>query len=117
MKRLAILLLYVYLHLPLCYGQVKAIVGSVTDEESGEPVAGAIVQTVGGKNYTFTTNDGRFSLKGEARQIRVQSMGYQSIVVDVTEGPMHIKMKPEATQLKDVIIKAPDIIQRSDTLV
>lgn len=117
MKRLAILLLYVYLHLPLCYGQVKALVGSVTDEESGEPVAGAIVQAVDGKSYTFTTNDGRFSLKGEARQIRVQSMGYRSIVVDVSESPMHIKMKPEATQLKDVIIKAPDIIQKSDTLV
>ena len=117
MKRLAILLLYMYFHPPFCYGQVKALVGSVTDEESGEPVAGAIVQVVGGKNYTFTTNDGRFSLKGEARQIRVQSMGYRSIVVDVTESPMHIKMKPEATQLKDVIIKAPDIIQKSDTLV
>ena len=117
MKRLAILLLYVYLDLPFCYGQVKTLVGSVTDEESGEPVAGAIVQAVGGKNYTFTTNDGRFSLRGEARQIRVQSMGYRSIVVDVTESPMHIKMKPEATQLKDVIIKAPDIIQKSDTLV
>ena len=117
MKRLVILLLYVYLHLPLCYGQVKTLVGSVNDEESGEPVAGAIVQAVGGKNYTFTTNDGRFSLKGEARQIRVQSMGYRSIVVDVSESPMHIKMKPEATQLKDVIIKAPDIIQKSDTLV
>ena len=117
MKRLVILLLYVYLHLPLCYGQVKTLVGSVNDEESGESVAGAIVQAVGGKNYTFTTNDGRFSLKGEARQIRVQSMGYRSIVVDVSESPMHIKMKPEATQLKDVIIKAPDIIQRSDTLV
>ena len=117
MKRLAILLLYVYLHLSLCYGQVKALVGSVTDEESGEPIAGAIVQAVGGKNYTFTTNDGCFSLKGEARQIRVQSMGYRSIVVDVTESPIHIKMKPEATQLKDVIIKAPDIIQKSDTLV
>ena len=117
MKRLAILLLYVYFHPPFCYGQVKALVGSVTDEESGEPVAGAIVQAVGGKNYTFTTNDGRFSLKGEARQIRVQSMGYRSIEEDVTESPMHIKMKPEATQLKDVIIKAPDIIQKSDTLV
>jgi len=117
MKRLAFLILYVYLHLPLCYGQVKALVGSVTDEESGEPVVGAIVQAVGGKNYTFTTNDGSFTLKGEARQIRVQSMGYRSIVVDVTESPIHIKMKMEATQLKDVIIKAPDIIQKSDTLV
>lgn len=117
MKRLTILILYVCLHLPLCYGQVKALVGFVTDEESGEPVAGAIVQAVDGKSYTFTTNNGRFSLKGEARQIRVQSMGYRSIVVDVTESPMHIKMKPEATQLKDVIIKAPDIIQKSDTLV
>ena len=86
MKRLAILLLYVYFHPPFCYGQVKALVGSVTDEESGEPVAGAIVQAVGGKNYTFTTNDGRFYLKGEARQIRVQSMGYRSIVVDVSGG-------------------------------
>ena len=117
MKRLGILFLCVCLHLPFCYGQVKDLDGIVTDEESGEPVAGAIVQAVGGKNYTFTTNDGRFSLKGEARQIRVQSMGYRSIVEDVTESPMHIKMKPEATQLKDVIIKAPDIIQKSDTLV
>ena len=62
MKRLAILLLYVYFHPSFCYGQVKALVGSVTDEESGEPVAGAIVQAVDGKSYTFTTNDGRFSL-------------------------------------------------------
>ena len=117
MKRLAILLLYVYFHLPVCFGQVKTLVGSVTDEESGEPVAGAIVQAVGGKNYTFTTNDGRFFLEGEAQRIRVQSMGYRSIVIDVSESPIHIKMKPEATQLKDVIIKAPDIIQKSDTLV
>ena len=117
MKRFDILFLYLCLNLTLCHGQENSVVGIVTDEESGGPVAGAIVQVVGGKVYAITDKDGRFSLKGETSQIRVQSMGYRSIVVDVAEGPMHIKMKPEATQLKDVIVKAPDIIQKSDTLV
>ena len=117
MKRFGILFLYLCLNLTLCHGQENTVVGIVTDEESGGPVAGAIVQAVGGKVYAITDKDGRFSLKGETSQIRVLSMGYRSIVVDVAEGPMHIKMKPEATQLKDVIVKAPDIIQKSDTLV
>ncbi len=117
MKRLGILFLYLCLNLTLCHGQENTVVGIVTDKESGGPVAGAIVQAVGGKVYAITDKDGRFSLKGETSQIRVQSMGYRSIVVDVAEGPMHIKMKPEATQLRDVIVKAPDIIQKSDTLV
>ena len=117
MKRFNILFLYLCLNLTLCHGQENSVVGIVTDEESGGPVAGAIVQVVGGKVYAITDKDGRFSLKGETSQIRVQSMGYRSIVVDVAEGPMNIKMKPEATQLKDVIVKAPDIIQKSDTLV
>ena len=117
MKRLGILFLYLCLNLTLCHGQENTVVGIVTDKESGGPVAGAIVQAVGGKVYAITDKDGRFSLKGETSQIRVQSMGYRSIVVDVAEGPLHIKMIPEATQLKDVIVKAPDIIQKSDTLV
>ena len=116
MKRFAAILL-LWLHLTLCCGQVKTIVGVVTDGESAEPVAGAIVQAVGSKVYTFTDSDGCFSLNVEARQIRVQSMGYRSVEADVVDSPMHIKMKPEATQLRDVIIKAPDIIQKSDTLV
>jgi hypothetical protein len=117
MKRFGIFFLYLCLNLTLCHGQENSVVGIVTDEESGGPVAGAIVQVVGGKVYAITDKDGCFSLKGETSQIRVQSMGYRCIVVDVAEGPMHIKMKPEATQLKDVIVKAPDIIQKSDTLV
>ena len=116
MKRLVIIMFYIF-HLTFCHGQENILVGIVTDEESGDPVAGAIVQAVGGKDYAITNKDGRFSLKGEASQIRVQSMGYRSIVVDATEKPLNIKMTPEATQLKDVIVKAPDIIQKSDTLV
>ena len=117
MKRFGILFLYLCLNLTLCHGQENSVVGIVTDEESGGPVAGAIVQVVGGKVYAITDKDGCFSLKGETSQIRVQSMGYRSIVVDATLKPLHIKMIPEATQLKDVIVKAPDIIQKSDTLV
>ena len=78
MKRFGILFLYLCLNLTLCHGQENSVVGIVTDEESGGPVAGAIVQVVGGKVYAITDKDGRFSLKGETSQIRVQSMGYRS---------------------------------------
>lgn len=115
MKRLYTLL-SILLPLTLCLGQEKDIIGTVTDATNGEPLAGAIVQATESSAYTFTRDDGSFSLPAETQRVRVQSMGYRSVVVDTTGCPLHIQMMPEATQLRDVMVKAPDILQRSDTL-
>ena len=44
-------------------------------------------------------------------------MGYETLSMKVTEDFASVKMSPKATQLRDVIIKAPDIYQKGDTLV
>ena len=44
-------------------------------------------------------------------------MGYEPLKLPVTADFSKIALTPAATQLKDVIVKAPDIYAKGDTLV
>ena len=74
-------------------------------------------------NYTFAAEDGSFTIKYDHSQteltVHVQSMGYrsQNFVLKPSMSPVTIRLQAEPTRLRDVIVKAPDIEQRSDTLV
>lgn len=91
--------------------------GTVSDEETGEPVAGAIVKGKG--SFTSTGNDGRFFLKLESDtdSVTIRSMGYETVTLPATAGLSDVRMKRKATRLNDVIVEAPDIYARGDTLV
>lgn len=111
--------------LTICYGQTKEVRGIVLDKGDNSPIAGAIVQVKdsAGNTYQYTiTND-----KGEyhigysasvAESLYFQCMGYkpQEVSISQIQSLQTIYMVSQPTQLRDVIVKAPDIEQRSDTL-
>lgn len=91
--------------------------GLVSDVDNGEPVAGAIVKAKGA--FTTTGSDGRFSLtpKGEADSVSFRCMGYEPLTLPVTADLSDVRLSRKATQLNDVIVEAPDIYAKGDTLV
>lgn len=91
--------------------------GSVVDADTGEPVVGCIVKTKGA--FTSTDKDGRFVVKPReaADSVSFRCMGYESRSLPVTADFSDVRLSPKATQLNDVIVEAPDIYAKGDTLV
>ena len=91
--------------------------GKVVDAGSGESIAGCIVKSKGA--FTSTGKDGRFAIspKEGADSISFRFMGYESRSLPVTADFSNVTLRPKATQLRDVIVEAPDIYARGDTLV
>lgn len=101
----------------------KELHGRVTDGESGEPLPGAILQALNSASrpliFTSTDTDGRFTLKLREGVVAVliRCLGYQDSVLDPKADFSSVALSPSATQLRDVIVKAPDIYAKGDTLV
>lgn len=100
-------------------------VTGVVSDMSGTPVDAAIVKITVDKavvTYTMTGSDGRYELpfKVEARQVTlsVESMGYESAnrLISNTTQVCNVVLKEKITVLKEVVVKAPAIYQRGDTL-
>ena len=93
------------------------LTGTVKDAQTGEPVAGAIVKAKGA--FTSTDRDGRFNLKIKSGtdSISFRSMGYESQTLPITADMSEIRLNQKTTQLNDVIVEAPDIYAKGDTLV
>ena len=91
--------------------------GMVVDEETGKPLVGCIVKASGG--FVFTDNKGVFSIipKADADSLSFRLMGYESRTLPITADFSCVGLRPKATQLKDVIVEAPDIYAKGDTLV
>lgn len=98
--------------------------GTIIDGENGQPIVGAVVQALNkqGKATAFASSnaDGVFKIKisDSIDSISFRCMGYESLKLsknhDFAKG---VEMWPKATQLKDVIVQAPDIYAKGDTLV
>ncbi len=91
--------------------------GTVVDADTDEPVVGCIVKSKGA--FSSTDKDGRFviTLKAGADSVSFRFMGYESRSLPVAADFTCVRLKPKATQLNDVIIEAPDIYAKGDTLV
>ena len=123
--RLITTIIAMFFGLTVTYGQTKEICGKVFDQEDNSPIAGVIVQikdSVGNSyQYTITNNKGEYCIRynvSVAELLRFQCMGYKTQEINISEiqSTNTIYMISQPTQLQDVIIKAPDIEQRSDTL-
>jgi hypothetical protein len=98
--------------------------GTIRDGENSQPIVGVVVQALNkqGKAAAFASSnaDGIFKIKMSAStdSISFRCMGYESLKLpgdyDFANG---VEMRPKATQLKDVIVQAPDIYAKGDTLV
>ena len=98
--------------------------GTVIDAETDEPIVGVIVRAIGSNGkavaFTSTTSTGTFTLKMKpsAAAIAFRCLGYENMKLPLTHDfGKTVRMKPQTTLLKDVLIKAPDIYAKGDTLV
>ncbi|MGV8963516.1 MAG: carboxypeptidase-like regulatory domain-containing protein [Candidatus Saccharimonadaceae bacterium] len=119
-----------FLFLSFCFFQTfaqKEIKGRVLDNQHRKPVAAATVtlHPAGSEsilNYTMTADDGTFTLKSnnmpDSVTVMVSAMTlerqFKTVVSDVTF--IEFMVKEKTTKLNEVIVKAPKIRQRGDTL-
>lgn len=91
--------------------------GRVVGADTGEPVVGCIVKSKGA--FTSTDKDGRFAIKLKmgADSVSFRFIGYESISLPVNSDFSCVRLRHKATQLNDVIVEAPDIYAKGDTLV
>lgn len=108
------------------YGQQAVVAGFVADSADKAPIAGVIIQMLdeNGKvlSYTLSKSDGRFSLphSGDGGSVIVfKSIGYREHKVSVSgnKSPLEILLAGEPVQLRNIVVKAPDILMKNDTLV
>ena len=92
--------------------QLTVVSGTVVDNETGEPVAGASVTM--GTVAVVTNDDGFFSLKYETadEEIVVSHLGYSSqriaVPTEGTDEPLRIRLRPAAIQLQEVLVMGGD---------
>ena len=111
----------------LASGQSPVLSGTVTDQQDGTPLAGVIVQlTDAGEKilgYALTNKDGHFSLRAnalpEGARLTFACMSYRkhSVLLASVGFPLAVALTPEPTQIREITVKAPDILQKGDTLV
>lgn len=91
--------------------------GTVVDADTDEPIVGCIVKCRGA--FTSSDKDGRFVItpKAGADSVSFRFMGYESLSLPVTADLSCVRLRPKATLLHDVIVEAPDIYAKGDTLV
>lgn len=124
MKRLTMILLTILLAALTCAAQVN-VSGIVVEENSNEPLTGAsvILRNAEGKikKYGTTNAKGEFAIssptiKGFTLDVSMMSFAKQTVKLDSVQLPLRITMKPSATMLKEVAVKADRIREQGDTI-
>lgn len=112
----------------IAYSQAKkSVYGYVRDKTSNDPIDGVIVQVKDAKGktlqYHITDESGKFCIDYDSTlhglTLQFQCMGYSnfSIPINNLSFPLLITLNSQPIKLKEVTVKAPDIMQRSDTLI
>ncbi|GAB3741875.1 TonB-dependent receptor PqqU [Hymenobacter agri] len=80
--------------------------GTVLDQQSRQPLVGAVVLVPGQTSSVATDAEGRFSLSAptEFRTVRVQLLGYlpQEVALKASGAPLSIALEPSNTGLSEV---------------
>ena len=101
--------------------------GTVTDGANGQPIAGVLVTVhpSGAQKvlaFTQTMANGRFevTLTADAtdRVLHFSMMGYAARTLPIEKGrtTYDVTLKEQATALREVVIRAPSIHERGDTI-
>ncbi|SEA01510.1 Outer membrane receptor proteins, mostly Fe transport [Porphyromonadaceae bacterium KH3R12] len=107
--------------------QTLKISGTVTDKTTGEPMVGVLVTLrPAGENkvvkFAQTSPQGKFEIAlpsfPENHVLHFSMMGYavQTIPLIAGREQYNVQLSEQATELKEVIVKAPSIHQRGDTI-
>lgn len=108
----------------VAHAQNREISGFISDRE-GEPIVGANLRVFSLNKtvaYGVTDSDGRFSFHvrndlPDTLRLVISCLGFEKreIVVSKESGDLKIELNIASTELKEVVVKAPDARQRGDT--
>lgn len=101
--------------------------GKVTDKSTGTPLSNVLVTVrPAGENkivrYAQSSQDGKYEIKlasfPDNHVLHFSMMGYasQTIALSGNRSQYDVKLSEQATELKEVVVKAPSIRQRGDTI-
>ncbi|RRD57159.1 carboxypeptidase regulatory-like domain-containing protein [Tannerella forsythia] len=128
MKRVILLSTVLFLMSGVLTAQHSTVLsGKVTDKTSGQPLAGVLVTIrPAGENkvvkFTQTSAEGMFELSIKAlpasHVLHFSMMGYAPLILPLEAGRniYDAAMTEKVTPLKEVLVKAPSIHQRGDTV-
>lgn len=105
--------------------QQAPVIGTVTDATDGDPVAGVIIEVLDSNgnmvSYAMSASDGRFTITPPAGSytLRFSAMGYRKLTIDPAKSsrPLVVALVQEATEIREITVKAHDILMKGDTLV
>ena len=108
MKRICLFILIIVASIG-AYAQRTVVSGTVTNSQTGRPIAGANVAVVGGTTTVVTNADGFFTLKFNetANAIRVSHLGFQTSTQPLpanTQQPLSIALKPAVIMLQEIVV-------------
>ncbi len=107
--------------------QQVLLLGEVTDQFTNAPLSNVLVTIrPAGENkivkYTQTSQDGTYSIKLQSfpnnHVLYFSMIGYAPQTIELTDGRRQydIQLSEQVTKLKEVIVKAPSIRQKGDTI-
>lgn len=111
-----------FLSVSAAAAQTGAVMGTVTDRETGQPLAGAQVVIVGTDRGIHANDDGRYIIQGVSAgqvTVRVQRIGYASAeqAVTVTAGgsaTADFALQPQAVDLERLVVTGYGQQRRED---
>lgn len=86
--------------------QTRTISGRVNDRTTGEGLPGVTVLVKGTTNGVSTNSDGTFTLSApnSATTLSLSSVGYLSVEIPITDGPITASLSPDSKQLSEVVV-------------
>ncbi len=122
MRKLWVTVATIFMALTAAHAQ--SISGTVSDEKSGEPLVGVIIEVEGSDTRAVSDIDGHFELNGltaNSYTILLKYIGYKTERLTgvqardaTTQSPIKVSMKPDEQQLEGVVVTG---VERKNTEV
>lgn len=115
MRKLVSLFLCVALIGGQLWAQTRPVAGKVTDQNNA-PIQGASVFVKGTKQGVVTKTDGSFliNVPATAKQLTISSVGFESLDVEITAGPLTIKLKVSTSPMDEVVVVGYTVKRKRD---
>lgn len=84
----------------------RRVSGQIVDDETGEPIVGAVVTVKGSKKGTVTNLDGYFTLEtdSETAKLIASYIGYDSVEIPDPSQAKIVAMKPSNATLDEIVV-------------
>lgn len=119
-KNLTHLCIWLLLTIQLAHGQQRTITGTVVDQKTKTPIAGATIRIDGTETATSTDDAGVFTLEipNAATTLNISIIGYISTSQTITpqDKTISVSLDPDSERIDDVVVTALGIQRKAKSL-